>query len=177
MVHTNPVFLKISIGNGKAAKLRYPQTCFEQNEDPVVILAVTLVFLDKFQECPFLRSGDGFSGYTVVDNYGGQLKGKGIPVNQTVLQCHFKRRPDNPADRMNGTVTASVFLQFNKLCFGIGLPYFVNPYIAKGFVFNDVYHKIVVGTGVVPDIDLQGQVFIYQIQNSQISAVGNDLVE
>ena len=78
MIHTNPLFLEINIRQSQAAELRDPQSRIEQNINSIVILAVAVVFLDKFQECPFLCTGDGFSGHAVIDNYRCQFKPKRI---------------------------------------------------------------------------------------------------
>lgn len=61
------------------------------------------------------------------------------------------------------------------LCIGLLDP--VNSHLTEIFFLEDVQNKVVIGLGVVTDIDLQGQVLLHQFQYSKFSAVGNNSVE
>jgi hypothetical protein len=98
MIHPDSLLFEVNVGNGQSAELRDTQACIKQDEDPVVIFAVTLVLLDELQESSLLSSGDGISGDTVIDHNRCQLKLEGILVDQIILQRHFKGRPYNTPD-------------------------------------------------------------------------------
>ena len=107
VIHPDSLVLEVDVRNGQSAEFRYTQARIEQDVDPVIVLAKVLVLLDKLQEGPFLGSGDGFSGDTVIDDHRSQLKLEGIFADQIVLPRHLKGRAHHATDGMNGTVISS----------------------------------------------------------------------
>ena len=77
-----------------------------------------MFIFNKLQQISLLLSGDRFSGNRIIDNDGGKLKFKWIFTKQVIIYCHLKCRSENSPDRMNGTVSPSIYLlELNQPCF------------------------------------------------------------
>ena len=110
MIDDDFVVFKIKVLNRQSNKLRDAESCLEQDEDTVIILAEMIVVLDKLQKGSLLLPCDRFSGNAVVDHNGIQLKIKGVLIQKVIIYCHLESRSDNATDRMNGAVTPSIVL-------------------------------------------------------------------
>lgn len=94
-----------------------------------------------------------------------------------ILQGHLKCGSNNTSNRMDRAVPSPILLHLDEPCLGIRLLHPVNTHLTEIFLFEDVQNKVVIRLHVMADIDFQGQVLLHQFQHSEVSAVGNDLIE
>ena len=134
------------------------------------------VLCHKFQKSPFLLSCDSFPCHTVVHNNSGKLKLKRILAYQIIIDSHLESRSNNTPYRMNGTVTPSVLLQFDKPAFSVRQFHFINSLLPEILFFDDVDHKFIISFGIVAYSCFLQEIFFYQFQNGHFSSTRNNLI-
>ena len=77
--------LQIDVPDRQAAEFGNPQSRVEQDVHPLIIPAVDVVPVDKFQEFAHLLRRDGLSGNGVIDQHAGHIKVEGIKA--TMIRC------------------------------------------------------------------------------------------
>lgn len=142
----------------------------EQDINSLIIPAKVPVILDKFKELSFLFPRNRFPRYRIIYYNGSELELKGILAEQVVIHCHLKCRSYHTSDRMDGAVSATVLLQLDKSQPRVGQFHLVNPPAPELFFFEDIDHKLIADTGILPDPCFLCDIFLYKFQYGHISA-------
>lgn len=170
MIYIDNTIFNIYIRNSQTDKLRNTQACMEQDVDPFVVPAKMPVVFNKLKELSFLFSRDCFPCYGVIHYNGSKLELEGIFTNQVIIHGHLKCRSYHTSDRMDGAVSATVLLQLDKSQPRVGQFHLVNPPAPELFFFEDIDHKLIADTGILPDPCFLCDIFLYKFQYGHISA-------
>ena len=92
MVDGDDVILQVNVLDGKSTEFGDSHSRVEKDVECLVVFAVHIIVMYKFEELVHLFLGNSFSGHTVIDHHASQLKSKLIFIQDIVIYCHLECR-------------------------------------------------------------------------------------
>ncbi len=170
MIDVYHTIFKVDVIYGQAAEFGNTHPRVKQNIHDLVIFAVSIVIVDKFEELPHLVPRDGFSCDAVVDYDCCQLEIKGILSYRVVIYRHLKSRTQDAAHGPDGTVPPSALLQLDEIDFGIRGADVGDLPTAEIRLFQDSLDEFVALRRACPDACLRTDIPFHQFRNGHVPA-------
>ena len=170
MVDVDDPVLHIQIADGQSTELGNSHSGVEQDENHLVVFAVNVIVVDKFQKLSHLIGLNCLAGNAVIHHYTGKLKSERVLDNQIIVYRHLEGRPQNAANSFYRAVALAVLLQLDEEKLGIGNLDLADFLPAEWLVLHQVLYKIVVHLGVWFDAGLGRKVTVDKLLNRNVLA-------
>ena len=170
MVDVDDPVLHIQIADGQSTELGNSHSGVEQDENHLVVFAVNVIVVDKFQKLSHLIGLNCLAGNAVIHHHTGKLKSERVLDNQIIVYRHLEGRPQNAANSFYRAVALAVLLQLDEEKLGIGNLDLADFLPADWLVLHQVLYKIVVHLGVWFDAGLGRKVTVDKLLNRNVLA-------
>ena len=165
MINVDEMVFKVNVVQGQAAEFTDPHPGMEQDVYDLVIFAVAVVVMDKFQDFLHLHFTDCLPRHTVVNDYPSKLESKGVLCKQVIVHRHLKGRPEDAPHALYRAVTLPGILKPDQKKLRVGGFYFPDLFAAEILLRQHVSHKVVIRRCVRPYTSFCFQIPVYQFDH------------